>query len=727
MSASVTRRDFVKTGVLASGLVLAVQLPAWARSGLAATARTTATLSPGAFLQVTADGAVTVWLTKSEMGQGIRTVFSTIVAEELELPLESIRLEQAPADPRFGMQYTWASSSVSELWGPLRTTAAQAREMLVGAASRTWGVPAGECRAAAGLVAHGPSGRRAAYGELVAVAAALAVTAHPVLKDPKSFSLLGKPTHRVDVPSKVDGSARFGIDVRLPGMLYVCVARCPVFGRNVSGYEDAGARAVPGVREIVPLEARDIVVDEPVAGWLHRLPGAVAVVADSTWAAIEGCRALGCRWESNLEAEVDSAGLARIFRDRAAQAGQLGRNDGDVQTAMAQAARVVEAAYEAPFQAHATMEPMNCTADVRAGRCDIYVPTQFPTGVQQIAERLTGFSPEAVTVHTTLLGGGFGRRSEVHWVIDAIRVSQAIRRPVQVVWTREHDIQHDNYRPASYHLLRGGLDGSGRITAWTHRVVAPSVIGWHVPSMLRTAPDQTAGEALDGAADLPYAIQNLRVEYCPVTTPVPLGWWRSVYASQNCFANESFLDELARETGRDSFELRRELLADAPRHRRVLELAAERAGWGSAPAPGRARGIAVHKLFSDTVVAEVAEVSVEGGRIRVHRVVCAVDCGLVLNPDTVAAQIEGGIVYGLSAALKGEITLEGGRVKQSNFNDYALLRMSEMPRVEVHLVESEEPPCGVGEPSVPPIAPAVANAVFQATGTRVRRLPLVLA
>jgi isoquinoline 1-oxidoreductase beta subunit len=723
MTASMTRRDFVRTGALASGLVLAVQLPAWARSGLGALARSAATLSPGAFLQITADGAVTVWMTKSEMGQGIRTAFPMIVAEELEVPMDAIRLEQAPAEARFGEQYTWASSSLSDLWVPLRTTAAQAREMLVGAAARTWGVPAAECRPAAGAVTHEPTGRRASYGSLVPVAAALEVPAHPTLKDPASFRVVGQATHRVDTPSKVDGSARYGLDVRLPGMLYACVARCPVFGRSVSGYEDAGARSIPGVRDIVPLEAGEMLVDE---WWLHRLPGAVAVVADTTWAAIEGCRALGCRWEGSLETELDSAKLTRIFRDRAALGGTLGRTEGDAAAALERAARVVEAAYEAPFQAHATMEPMNCTADVRPGRCDIYAPTQYPTGVQHIAEQLTGLPSSAVTVHTTLLGGGFGRRSEMHWVIDAIRVSSAIHRPVQVVWTREHDIQHDNYRPASYHVLRGGLDAAGRIVAWTHRVVAPSVVGWHAPSMLQSAPDQIAGEALDGAADLPYAIPNIRVDYCPVATPVPLGWWRSVYASQNCFANESFIDELAHEAGRDPFELRRELLADSPRHRRVLELAAEKAGWGRTVPAGRGRGIAVHRLFSDTVLAQVAEVSIEDGAVRVHRVVCALDCGMTLNPDTVAAQVEGGVVYGLSAALKGQITLEGGRVKQSNFNDYPLVRMRDMPVVEVHVVRSADPPHGVGEPSVPPTAPAVANAIFQATRTRLRSMPLAV-
>jgi isoquinoline 1-oxidoreductase beta subunit len=723
MTASMSRRDFVRTGALASGLVLAVQLPAWARGGLGALARTGATLSPGAFLQITGDGIITVWLTKSEMGQGIRTVFPMIVAEELEVPVSAIQLEQAPAEERFGEQYTWASSSVSDLWTPLRTTAAQAREMLLGAAARTWGVPAAECRAEAGAVLHAGSGRRASYGELVPVAMALAVPSKPVLKEPASFSVLGKATHRVDTPSKVDGSARFGLDVRLPGMLYACVARCPIFGRNVSGYEDAGARAIPGVRDIVPLEAGELVIDD---WWLHRLPGAVAVVADTTWAAIEGCRALGCRWDESLESALDSEKLRRIFKDRATQQGTLGRNEGDAPTALEQSARIVEAVYEAPFQAHATMEPMNCTADVRPGRCDIYAPTQYPSGLQRLAEKLTGLPASAVTVHTTLMGGGFGRRSEMHWVIDAIRVSSAIHRPVQIVWTREHDIQHDNYRPASYHVLKGGLDAAGRIIAWTHRMVAPSVVGWHAPSMLQSAPDKIAEEALDGAADLPYGIPNIRVDYCPVATPVPLGWWRSVYASQNCFANESFMDELADAVGRDPFEVRRELLAEAPRHRRVLELAAEKAGWGRAMPAGHGRGIAVHRLFSDTVAAEVAEVSVENGAVQVHRVVCAVDCGFALNPDTVAAQMEGGVVYGLSAALTGQITLEGGRVKQSNFNDYPLLRMKHMPKVEVHLVTSTDTPRGVGEPSVPPIAPAVANAIRQATGTRLRSMPLTL-
>jgi isoquinoline 1-oxidoreductase beta subunit len=554
---------------------------------------------------------------------------------------------------------------------------------------------------------------------LVPMAAALKVPAAPALKERAAFRLLGRPSHRLDTAPKVDGTARYGLDVRLPGMVFACVARCPVFGRPLTGYDAAKARAVPGVLEVVALEPSTLLVADM---WHYELPAAVAVVAENSWAAMRGCNALDCQWEPT--GGMDSANLARIFSDRAAQAGVLGRNEGDAEAALAHAARVVEAAYDVPFLAHATMEPMNCTASVRAGRCDVYAPTQWPTGVQQIAEALTGLDSSAVEVHTTIMGGGFGRRFEMDWVIDSIRVSRAIQQPVQVVWTREHDMQHDNYRPASHHVLRGGLDASGKLVAWSHRVVAPSIISWHAPAALSPSSPSAASEALDGAAELAYAIPHLRVDYCPVTTPVPVGWWRSVYASQNCFANETFLDEVAGSAGRDPLDLRRELLAAEPRHLAVLNLAAEKAGWGTPLPAGRGRGIAIHKFFSDAIVAEVAEVTVGAPGVQVDRVVCAVDCGFVLNPDIVVAQIEGGVVYALSAALYGAITLEGGRVKQSNFNDYRVVRMSGMPRVEVHIVPGSDDPHGVGEPAVPPLAPAVANAIAMATGKPVRRLPL---
>jgi isoquinoline 1-oxidoreductase subunit beta len=721
MSAEVSRREFVKAGAALSGLVVALQLPAYARTAAGALARLGQTLSPAAFLQIAADGTVTFWLSKCEMGQGVRSALPMIVAEELDVAPEAIRVEQASADPKYGNQVTGGSSSISSLWLPLRKASAQAREMLVGAAARTWGVPASECATGQGSVRHEPSGHRLSYGALVPVAAALAVPAEPALKDPKSFRLLGRPSHRLDTAAKVDGSARYGIDTRLPGMVFACVARCPVFGRPLTGYDADQARAVLGVIDVVPLEQGELLIGD---FWRFELPGAVAVVAENSWAAMRGCQALDCRWEP--AGGMDSAQLARIFRDRSAQVGRLGRNDGDAETALQQAAKVVEAEYDVPFLAHATMEPMNCTAYVRGGRCDVFAPTQNPGKVSQLAQSLTGLDASAVEVHTTIMGGGFGRRFEMDWVIDSIRVSKALSRPVQVVWTREHDMQHDNYRPASYHVLRGGLDSAGKLVAWTHRVVAPSVIAWHAPGVLPPGSAAAAEEALDGAADLAYAIPNLRVDYCPVQTPVPVGWWRSVYASQTCFANETFLDEIARVAGRDPVDLRRELLADSPRHLAVLNRAAEEAGWGTPLAAGRGRGIAIHKFFSDSIVAEVAEVTVGEKGLRVDRVVCAIDCGLALNPDTIKAQMEGGIVYALSAALKGAITLEGGRVKQSNFHDYPVLRHSEMPRVEVYILESADAPHGVGEPAVPPLAPAVANAVAMATGKSVRRLPLTL-
>lgn len=720
MPTEVSRREFVKAGVAVSGLVVALQLPAYARTAVGALGRQGATLSPSAFLEVASDGGVTFWLPRSEMGQGVWSTLSRIVAEELEVSPEAVRVRQASADPKYGDQFTGGSSSISSLWQPLRRACAQAREMLVGAAARTWGVSAADCVAEQGEVLHSASGRRLAYGALVPVASALAVPEAPALKDPKHYRLLGKPARRRDTAPKVDGSASYGLDVRVPGMVFACIARCPVFGRSITGSDGSRARATPGVLDVVTLEAGELQVGD----FTFQLPGAVAVVAENSWAAMRGCQALDCHWDR--DGGVDSEQLARIFRDRARQAGVLGRNEGDAESGLASATTVVERTYDVPFLAHATMEPMNCTAHVRAGRCEVYAPTQSPTLVRQVAEALTGLETAAVDVHTTLMGGGFGRRFEMDWVIDSIRVSKAIGRPVQVVWTREHDLQHDNYRPASHHVLRGGLDAQGKLVAWTHRVVAPSIIAWHAPKVLPPGSAAAADEALDGAADLAYAIPNLRVDYCPISTPVPVGWWRSVFASQTCFANETFLDEVARAAGRDPVELRRDLLAASPRHLAVLNLAADKAGWGSPMAAGRGRGIAIHKFFSDAIVAEVAEVTVGERGLRVDRVVCAIDCGLALDPRNVAAQMEGGIVYGLSAALKGAITLEGGRVKQSNFHDYPVLRMSEMPTVEVHIVESAEAPHGVGEPAVPPLAPAVANAVAMATGKSVHRLPLAL-
>jgi isoquinoline 1-oxidoreductase beta subunit len=707
MTATVSRRDFLRAGAAGTTLLLGVVVPL-RRPGLGrlappAPGGPVAPLAPSAFLEVDATGAVTVWVTKSEMGQGVQTALPMLVAEELEADWNSVRVRQADADPRFGDQDTGGSQSVSSLWDPLRTAGAQAREMLVAAAAARWTVPASECRAERGAVIHPPTGRRLAYGDLVAEAAALPVPEHPRLKSASEYRLIGRDVPRLDLPNKVNGSAGYGIDVRVPGMLYASIARCPVFGGRMSGYDAAAARAVPGVREVV------------------EIPSGVAVVADSTWAAFQGKRALACRWDEGAAGKLDSPRIAGLLRARAALPGDLARNDGDASRALARAARRIEAEYEVPFLAHAPMEPMNCTAHHTGDRCEVWAPTQVPSWTTTEVSKALGLAPEQMTVHVTLLGGGFGRRLLFDFVIEAAQVSKQIGAPVQVVWTREDDLQHGWYRPTSLHRLAAALDAKGRPTAWFHRIVAPSINAQRWPERFQARLDQ---DAVDGAADLPYAFPNLRVEFGPLSTPVPVSWWRSVYASQNAFANECFVDEVAHAARQDPVAFRRALLQGAPRHRRALELAAEKAGWGVPLPRGRARGVAVHQLFGQTIVAQVAEVSIEGGRPRVHRVVCAIDCGTVVHPDGVRAQMESGVVYGLSAALHGAITIKGGAVEQTNFDSYPVLRMNEMPAVEVHLVPSTEAPSGAGEPAVPPIAPAVANAVFALTGRPVRRLPI---
>jgi CO/xanthine dehydrogenase Mo-binding subunit len=471
----------------------------------------------------------------------------------------------------------------------------------------------------------------------------------------------------------------------------------------VARFDATRAKAVKGVRAVAPISS------------------GVAVIADSTWAAMEGRKALDVTWNEGPHAALTSAEISRRFARLAAGPAAVAREEGDAEAALKRAARKLEAVYEVPYLAHATMEPMNATAYVRPGSCEVWAPTQFPSMAQQVAGKIAGLPPEKVTVHITLLGGGFGRRAEADYVADAVETSKAVGAPVQVLWTREDDMQHDVYRPASYHVLRAGLDADGRLIAWTHRVVAPS-IGGQRGEKLEGGLDTSA---VDGAADLPYAIPNLRVDYVMANTAVPTGYWRSVYASQTAFANECFLDEIAAAAGKDPVELRRALLNKAPHHKAVLELVAEKSGWGQPLPAGRFRGLAVHGSFH-SCVAEVAEVSLaKDGTPQVHRVVCAIDCGLPVNPAGVASQMQSGIVYGLSAALRGKITIDKGRVQQSNFDDYQVLRFNEMPQVEVHIVPSSEAPTGTGEPGLPPIAPAVANAVSAARGQRVRKLPIL--
>jgi isoquinoline 1-oxidoreductase beta subunit len=700
----VTRREFLQVASAAgASLVIGFTFSGCAPAG----APPGPPLEPNAWLRIGTDESILVIVDRSEMGQGVATSLPMLLAEELEADWSKIRIEFAPADPAynnllFGMQATGGSSSIRAAYTALRKAGAAAREVLIDAAAQTWKVDRAECRAENGAVIH-TGGRRLSYGHLVAAAAALPVPTDPPLKEPADWKILGTRVPRLDTPLKVDGSAQFGIDVMLPGMLVAVVARCPVFGGTVASFDAASAQAVPGVRHVV------------------KISRGVAVVADGYWPAKTGRDALAVTWNEGATATVSSASIGQLFAQRAGRAGVQARHDGNPDRALAGAARRLEAVYETPFLAHATMEPMNCTAHVRPDGVDIWAPTQFQGGAHQVGAAIGGVAPEQVQVHTTYLGGGFGRRFELDFVIEALETSKAVGAPVKVIWSREDDTRHDFYRPASYHRLRAGLDGSNRPAAWTHRVVAPSIMARVFPNTVQNGLD---GEAVEGAIEMPYAVPNVHVDYVLTDTGIPVGFWRSVNHSYNAFAVESFIDELAHAANQDPYEFRRALLANAPRHRQVLELAATKADWGSPLPAGTFRGIAVQKAF-ESYVAQVAEVSVGAdGTVRVHRVVCAIDCGPVVNPDTIEAQMQSGIVYGLTAALYGEIGIDGGRVVQSNFHNYPMLRMAAMPRVEVHIVPSTDSQGGVGEPGTPPIAPAVCNAIFAATGKRIRKLPI---
>ena len=703
-TARLARRTLLKgSAALGAGLVVGVRRPLRPASGEQAAG----TFAPSAFVRIDRDGIVTVVNGMSEMGQGTWTTMAMIVADELEADWSKVRIEQGPTDPAFanpglGRQATAGSFSIRSLMTTWRRAGAAAREMLVEAAARHWGVPIDECYAEDNHVIHRPTGRRLEYGQLVDRAAQLPVPQSPLLKTPNQFKLIGKNVPRRDTPDKVTGRAVYGIDVVRPGMLVATVQRCPVFGGNVAAVDTTAAKAVPGVRHVVQISS------------------GVAVVADSYWAARKGREALKIQWNEGPNAGLTSEAIRREYARLAQQPGAVARREGDGAAGLARGARRIEAVYETPFLNHATMEPMNCTAHVRAEACEVWAPTQSQAGSQQRAMRITGLPREKVLVHTTMLGGGFGRRGETDYVGDAVETSKAVGAPVKVIWSREDDMQHGYYRPYTYNVLQAALDAQGHAVAWTHRLVSTGLLAQR-GAPLANGIDRTA---VEGAANMPYGVPDLQVEYHHRDMGVPVGFWRSVGASHNAFVVESFVDELAAAAAKDPLEYRRALLARSPRHRAVLELAAQKAGWGTPPAAGRHRGIAVAFSYG-SYAAEVAEVSVgPDGRVRVHRVVCAIDCGVVANPDQVRAQMEGGIVYGLTAALYGEITIDRGRVQQSNFHDYPMLRIDEMPEIEVHIVESGEAPGGAGEPGTPPIAPAVTNAIFAATGTRVRSLPI---
>jgi isoquinoline 1-oxidoreductase beta subunit len=707
---NLSRRRFLKTGLLAGGgLILGVHIPRL--GGRAAAADEPAVFAPNAFVRVGADETVTVIVNHSEMGQGPYTSIPMVVAEELDADWSKVRFEAAPVDPAYnhsvyGIQMTGGSSSTWSEWARVRRAGAAARQMLIAAAAEAWKVEPAACKTENGFVLHAASDRKESYGKLAERASRLKPPENVTLKDPKDFKIVGKPTKRLDTPDKTNGKAVFGLDVTVPGLLVAVVARSPVFGGKVKSFNADKAKAVPGVRHVVEIER------------------GVAVVADGFWPAKKGREALEIVWDEGPLAALDSGKQGDEYAELAKKEGAVARKDGDAAAALEKAAKKFEAVYDLPYLAHATMEPMNCTADVRADRCEVWTGTQFQTADRDAAARDAGLKPEQVQLHTTLLGGGFGRRAvpDNHFVREAVQTSKAVGAPVKVVWTREDDMRGGYYRPRAYHTVSAGLDADGALTAWRQRIVCQSfLVGTPFEALVKDGLDETA---VEGAKDIPYEVPNVLVDWRQAPRGVPTLWWRSVGHSHTAFVVETFIDELAHAAGKDPYEFRRGMLAKKPRHQRVLELVAEKAGWDKPPPEGRGRGIAVHESFG-SFLAHVVEVSISPeGKLRVHRVVGAIDCGPVVNPDTIAAQIEGGAVFALTAALYGEITFEKGRVKQRNFHDYRMLRMHEMPEVEAHIVPSTDKMGGVGEPGVPPVAPALANAIFALTGKRIRRLPI---
>ena len=707
MDATLTtsRRGFLKSGAGAA-LTIGFALPATGWSARLEAA-TPAVFAPNAWLRLTGDGTVTVLCGSAEMGQGVLTAIPMLLAEELDANWKRVRVQQAPVDqaynnPMFGMQATGGSTTVRAHWEPLRKAGAAAREMLLTAAAAQWKVPAAECRTEAGQVIH-KSGKQLAYGALVPAAMKLAVPAEPTLKDAKDFRILGKRTRRLDTPAKLDGSAKYGIDAQLPGLLVAVMARAPQPGAKPAKVDDSKAKAVKGVQQIITI------------------PHGVAVLAEGYWAAKKGRDALAIDWDLGAAKDLSTAKVSDMLATGASQADAIALDAGNVKDAAANSASTLDASYEAPYLAHACMEPMNCTAWVRGDTVEIWAGTQSQGPNQGILSQVASVTPAKVKINTMLLGGGFGRRFAPDFTIDATLLSKISGKPVKLIYSREDDMAAGFYRPASVAKFEAALDAKGQPTMLKCGVGSPSIMA---ASGFMKIPDNGVDSfAMEGIADHPYDIANQRLAYGR-SEPGPQVWfWRSVGHSQNIFFIESFIDELAAAAKADPFEYRRALLGKQPRYKGVLELAAQKAGWGSPLPKGVFRGIAVAQSFG-SYVAEVAEVSIGAdGTPRVHRVVAAVDCGMTVNPQTIERQIEGAIVYGLSAALYGRIGFKDGRVEQGNFNDYPVLRMNEMPKVEVHIVQSSEKPGGIGEPGTPPIAPSVANAIFAATGKRLRHLP----
>ena len=739
MSPTPTRRSFLKNSATAGGaLVLGFYLPR--SGGLAAIVLASqASYAPNAWLEISTAGAITIWCGHSEMGQGVETSLPMLVAEELSCDWRRVKVIQADLDPKYGSQITGGSGSVRGSFDTLRKAGAAAREMLVTAAASAWAVPSTECRAENSFVFHTATQRKIPFEQLIDAASRLSPPADPPLKNPAAFTLLGKPTRRTDAPAKVTGSAIFGIDTRIPGMLIASMERCPAYGGSPRNFNAAELKSLPGVRgvhEIPAIHMTHQFGETSGPGSRNYTCSGVAIVADSTWACMQARKRLKVEWNEPAVVGESTRTLRQKMVELASKPAAVIRNDGDFDQAHAGAAKTVEANYEIPFLAHATMEPVNCTAHFRDGECELWAPTQIPDAAAASVAEALGIPKDRVKVHVTFIGGGFGRRLIQDYAVEAALISRAAKAPVKVIWTREDDIRHDFYRPAAYHKLQAGLDARGDLICWKHRAASPSI------GIFYNGTNISAGEAAGvDSLDFPaYSVPNLRLEFAVADTGMPLGYWRSVDDSGNQFVRCCFLDEAAHAAGRDPVEFLLGTLGparkidlgpnhgtvDVGRRRTVVELAADKSQWKSPLPAGKGRGLGFMYGWG-TYVAQIVEVSCDAkfGTVRVDRVVCAVDCGTCVNPLGVEAQMQSAINFGLAQTLKSEITVSNGRVNQSNFNDYEVLRMNEAPLIiEVHIINNNERPGGVGEPGVPPIAPAVANAIFAATGKRLRRLPI---
>ncbi len=710
-SRKIQRRNFLKISVAAGGgLLIGFRFPGISTLASAEQSADNSFM-PNAFVRIGTDERITVIVNHSEMGQGVYTSLPMLLAEELDADWTRIGYESAPVDPKynhpvFGMQITGGSSSVWSGLEQFRQAGAAARAMLITAAAQKWNVDAGTCRTESGAVLHG-SNRRLTYGKLVEAASKLNPPKHVQLKDPKTFKLIGKPIKRLDTPEKLNGKAAFGIDVKLPGMLTAVIARPPIFGATVKSFDDSRARSMPGVRKIA------------------QVPSGVAVIADTFWQAKMARDAVRVEWDEGSMQNFSTSEMMQDFREKAKTPGASVRKDGDAAGALETAAKKIEAVYEVPYLSHLMMEPLNCVVDLKPDSCEVWTGTQFQTVDRANAAKIAGLPNEKVQIHTTFLGGGFGRRAnpQSDFVVEAVHVAKAAGAPVKVIWTREDDMAGGWYRPAFLHAIEGGIDAGGNVLCWRSRLVGQSIMAGTPFAEMMMKGKAYDPASVEGVDDLPYAIPNIAVESHQAEIKVPVQWWRSVGHSHSAFAVECFVDELAALANQDPYQFRRAMLQKQPRHLGVLDLAAQKAGWDKPLPKGMGRGIAVHFSFG-SYSAHVAEVSVTDGRVRVHRMVCAIDCGQYVNPGIIKAQAEGGAIFGASAALFQELTFEKGRLQQTNFHTFPVMRMNECPEIETHIVESKEKAGGIGEPGVPCAAPAIANAIFAVTGKRIRRLPI---